>query len=106
MFPECSQEAALKELRDVAAEVGLTEAELTRATAAAESRVANAWVRALTDARARKESLLAQEALLERQVEHATCRLGVEAPSFEEDRTSTLRARIVHKAELLDQVET
>jgi hypothetical protein len=38
MFPECSlnvhRRSSLKELRDVAAEVGLTEGELARATAA------------------------------------------------------------------------
>jgi hypothetical protein len=59
------QEAAFQELTKLAAEVGLTELELHGALAAAEARVAGAWATALTDARARRDALLLQEARLE-----------------------------------------
>jgi hypothetical protein len=88
-------------------QVGLTDQELQGALAAAEARVAAAWALALTDARARRDALLLQEARLEQACAAAAHALGGTSPTFDEPSAQNLsvRARLTRKAELLNQLE-
>jgi len=86
-------------------QVGLTDQELQGALAAAEARVAGAWALALTDARARRDALLLQEARLEQACAAAAHALGGAPPTFDEPSALSVRARLTRKAELLNQLE-